>query len=138
MKKIMLIWCFILGIASAQAQEIENCAGKLIKKQNGHVYCFSNVDMNWYSAHAWCDAQGRHLATMNEACDYALSVYGSNYSTGCPNATSAQFDNTDSGYRLKFWVNRQDEEGKAFWVGLFYSEQEVDDVTSASCRALCY
>ena len=46
------------------------CAeGTEITGKNGHVYCKSNVSMNWYMAFAWCDTQGRTLATMEQMCD---------------------------------------------------------------------
>ena len=34
------------------------CAeGTEITGKNGHVYCKSNVSMNWYTAFAWCDTK---------------------------------------------------------------------------------
>ena len=42
--------------------------GSLETGENGHVYCLSWNDMNWWSAYTWCQAQGRHLASMYEIC----------------------------------------------------------------------
>ena len=38
---------------------------------SGRKYCKSNNIMNWWNAHAWCDALGRRLFSMN---DCAFSV----------------------------------------------------------------
>ena len=49
--------------------------------KNGHSYCFSNISMNWWAAHQWCQSNKRHLATVWEACDSlpnTLSAYCSN------------------------------------------------------------
>ncbi|MGN0919216.1 MAG: hypothetical protein ACI4OR_00420, partial [Alphaproteobacteria bacterium] len=32
------------------------------------TYCRSKVAMTWWAAFSWCEAQGRHLATYEEAC----------------------------------------------------------------------
>ena len=37
------------------------CEGTVIKGQSGKSYCLSNYCLNWYSAYAWCDAQGMKL-----------------------------------------------------------------------------
>ena len=68
MKKIILftilcLWMSTNGYASSCAEGTE------ITGVNGHVYCKSNIVVNWYSALAWCDAHGRTLATMEQLCD---------------------------------------------------------------------
>lgn len=135
MKKIILILCFCALSLNVQADD--NCAGTVIIKQNGHYFCFSNQTMNWYSAHAWCDSQGRRLATIHEACDYDGQVYGSTYTTGCPNGHSTSISGTESGHLMTFWVNYQQEDGKASYVNLYFRENSSDIVTNKR-KALCY
>ena len=67
MKKIV----FILGLFFVCVSSVYAVCdgGTEITGKNGHVYCKSNVNMNWYTAFAWCDAQGRTLATMEQMCD---------------------------------------------------------------------
>lgn len=66
MKKILLLACACVlctGTAMAACQ-----AGTEVTGRNGHVYCKSNNTMNVWSAATWCEAQGRHLASMEEMC----------------------------------------------------------------------
>ena len=67
MKKKLFLMCLIglLSITSAYAK----CdGGREVKNSVGTTFCLSNVDMNWWSAAAWCRANGLHLATMYEMC----------------------------------------------------------------------
>lgn len=66
MKKILFLTCTCLFFASAAMAACE--AGTEITGKNGHVYCKSNNTMNVWSAATWCEAQGRHLASMEEMC----------------------------------------------------------------------
>ena len=36
---------------------------------DGHEYCISKAGMTWWAAFAWCQHQGRHLASLQEACE---------------------------------------------------------------------
>ena len=135
MKKIILSLLFCALSLNVQADD--NCAGTVTIKQNGHSFCFSNQVMNWYSAHAWCDSQGRHLATIHEACDHNGQVYGSTYTTGCPNGYPSSVSGTDAGYLLNFWVNHQPEDGKSLHVNLYHSSIGTGDITQKR-NALCY
>ena len=67
MKKILLLACVCM-LCAGQAMAANCEAGTEIKGKNDHVYCKSNRTMNWWSAGTWCEAQGRHLATMEEMC----------------------------------------------------------------------
>ena len=67
MKKKILFLCLIgtLSITSAYAK----CdGGTEVTNTAGTTFCKSNVSMNWWSAAAWCKANGLHLATMYEMC----------------------------------------------------------------------
>ncbi len=61
MKKMILSLC-VLGL----------CGGSAYAACNGGTmrggFCVSNVSMNWWSAAAWCQANGLHLATIYDAC----------------------------------------------------------------------
>ena len=65
MKKVLLV-LFLMVSLNAYAACNE---GREITGKNGHVYCGSKVNMNWYTAFMWCEAQGRTLATMPQVCD---------------------------------------------------------------------
>ena len=69
-KKMCLVGACLIGL-SVHAQNAPRCEGGIETTgiQNGHTYCISQITMNWWSAHSWCRAQGRHLATMAEACN---------------------------------------------------------------------
>ncbi len=63
-----IVLCMVACLFSLNAYGV--CKeGTEITGKNGHVYCMSNVLMNWYTAFAWCDTQGRTLATMEQMCD---------------------------------------------------------------------
>lgn len=63
-----IVLCMVSCLFSLNAYGV--CKeGTEVTGKNGHVYCMSNVIMNWYTAFAWCDTQGRTLATMEQICD---------------------------------------------------------------------
>ena len=106
MKKILFtlaICTFFVNMAKAE------CWGNEATGQNGHTYCASKQDMNWYSAFAWCHAQGRHLVTMNELCDYGDAVWGKNQSN-CMNFKIGQ----GTSKRGDSWSVNIDDDGKAY------------------------
>ncbi len=61
----LVITAIALNIVSAKAATCTE--GRIAKGSNGHEYCITK-DMNWWSAYTWCEAQGRHLASMYEIC----------------------------------------------------------------------
>ncbi len=68
--KLLTFTAIVAGIlAIGSAANAATCEGGTLETgENGHVYCRSNRDMNWWSANAWCEAQGSHLATIYEIC----------------------------------------------------------------------
>ena len=72
MKKILILSCAILMLSfSAPAEDtVETCAGGagtiFTGKVTGHKYCKSNKAMSWWDAHAWCDALGKRLFSMDD------------------------------------------------------------------------
>ena len=68
-KKIMIMG--LLGVmmnlpVNVQAADCANGAGTEIKGNDHGTYCVSKVGMNWWSAHAWCDAIGMKLVSLSE------------------------------------------------------------------------
>ena len=43
--------------------------------KNGHTYCLSDKEMNWWSVFQWCEAQGLKFATPSELCDNGEQVW---------------------------------------------------------------
>lgn len=67
MRKILLLACVCM-LCAGQAMAANCKAGTEVTGVNGHVYCKSNQTMNVWSGATWCEAQGRHLASMEEMC----------------------------------------------------------------------
>ena len=61
MKKILLATVIALFTATPV---MAACEGGT--ESNG--FCISNIRLNWWSAAAWCKANGRRLVTMSEVC----------------------------------------------------------------------
>ncbi len=61
MKKIILLTGAILMISTVA----NACGGTTIKSGK---YCLSKYQMNWYSAYAWCQAQGMMMVDLNNDC----------------------------------------------------------------------
>ncbi len=68
--KLLTLTAIVTGFLTiGSAANAATCeGGSLITGANGHEYCQSNNTKNWWSANAWCEAQGRHLATIYEIC----------------------------------------------------------------------
>ena len=64
MKKIL--FAFILS-SLISVPAFAKCEGGDEYTVNGHTYCVG-PEMAWWAAFAWCEAQGRHLVSMAEAC----------------------------------------------------------------------
>ena len=109
MRKILISTCAILMISvTANA-----CSGITIKGNSGTSYCLSKQTMNWYSAYAWCEAQGMELIDLDSVCK--------NYNS-CPEL-NLSFDQkthiTDNGGRVAWiWINKSISSDRAFNVNL--------------------
>ena len=102
MKKILMICALCLTIAThAYAEGCAGGHGTVVVGNDGKSYCASKIVMNWWSANAWCVANGmklidtnKHCAcTGNEKCNEAVSCpnfykVGSNVWTATPNGSS--------------------------------------------------
>ena len=113
-----------LNVSGALAATCEG--GSLITGANGHEYCQSNNTMNWWSAYTWCEAQGRHLASMYELCP---TWDGSTGDGKCANINNS--------FSLWVWTSTPYQENKAFAV--FDSGSVENTETRTYTRyALCY
>ena len=73
MKNLIMAIVMIGTVFGANAACV---GGEEITGKDGHVFCLSEESMNWWSAFQWCSAQGRHLATPDEACNYGKIHWG--------------------------------------------------------------
>ena len=76
MKKTILAILMAMLATSAFAEGKCEGGDPFEGANDGHEYCISQKTMNWWSAFAWCQQQGRHLATLQEACDGWYGVTG--------------------------------------------------------------
>ena len=65
-KKLFILT--LIGLISATSSYAACNGGTEITNTAGTTFCKSNVEMNWWSAAAWCKENGLHLATMYEMC----------------------------------------------------------------------
>ena len=65
-KKLFILT--LIGLISTTSAYAKCDGGTQVTNTAGTTFCKSNVDMNWWSAAAWCKANGLHLATMYEMC----------------------------------------------------------------------
>ena len=75
--------CAICACFSMSARA-GTCDGGVVVEgqQNNHEYCRSSTTMPWWAAFQWCQEQGRHLVTLQEACVDWMGATGDN---ACPN-----------------------------------------------------
>ncbi len=77
MKKILALVMFlniIFAATATYADSAKRCTdGTLVEGVDKYEYCKSKVTMNWWSAFAWCKAQGRELFSI---LDCATDEYG--------------------------------------------------------------
>lgn len=79
MKKLLFVLSLVIASISAFAEG--NCDGGIpfVDVNNSHEYCISNGKMTWWAAFAWCQQNGRHLASLQEACDGWYSMICDNF-----------------------------------------------------------
>lgn len=114
MKKILLLACVCM-LCAGQAMAANCEAGTEIKGKNGHVYCQSNNYMNWWSAGTWCEAQGRHLATMEEMCPDTGEGLNNAWDGSTGSGKCANLNGVGSGYG---WSSLASGSSDAFYVEL--------------------
>ena len=116
-----------LNVSGALAETCEG--GTLQTGENGHVYCQSNSKMNWWSAYTWCEAQGRHLATMYEACPTWDGAIGHGKMCNLNSFSNDEYN----------WSSTAFESNYAFSFTKTYVENRGSPRDKTIyCRALCY
>ena len=105
----------ILASISAKTVAAVTCAGGAGTVINGNdgmtTYCASRVQMNWWSAFAWCDAAGMRLIG-TDACNGADGRYTG--PAACPNLYLANPDNF-YGY---YWTKNKSNDRVAYYISL--------------------
>ncbi|MBQ3696161.1 MAG: hypothetical protein II938_04270 [Alphaproteobacteria bacterium] len=78
MKKLFVLIGLTLAMSSTSAYA--GCTGGTTFNTtiNSLTLCKSTASMNWWSAFAWCKANGMHLATFQDAFGDATLAYNSN------------------------------------------------------------
>ena len=127
-KKILFTGICFVGFSASAA----TCNGTTITAVDGTQYCWSTKTMNWWSAFAWCDAQGMKLVRMEEECygHGSTPISGD----GCPN-----FDETRVQWPtwMNFWTaNTDGANDKAYKVG-HYSSMVEPHLRTNLLHALC-
>ncbi len=92
-------------------------------------FCFSEVKLNWWSAHAWCKAQGMQLAKIYEACPKWKG--GSN---ACPQTYDVSF-NTST---VRTWTATANGDNKAYMISNPKTGSVSSEYRSILAHALCY
>ena len=109
--KLLTLTAIVAGILTICTANAETCEGGTLETgENGHVYCRSSRDMNWWSAYAWCNAQGRHLATIYEICptwDGSTGSYKACNTSSFPDRKTS-WSSTASGTDAAFTSDDQD------------------------------
>ena len=59
---------FAIGLISITSAYAKCDGGTEVTNSVGTAFCQSSMYLNWWSAAAWCKANGRQLATMYEMC----------------------------------------------------------------------
>ena len=128
MKKLIVlsIMMLMLNVTPAFAK----CEGGkvVIGSLNNHEYCVSTPAMTWWAAIAWCEFQGRKLATLNEACSPDGTTINGDQ---CLNLTHNP-EGTKTG-----WTSTPSNNGSYYSVDM--STHKYNGVSRVhSFRALCY
>ena len=65
MKKLFLTICLTIILFTPASAA---CNGGTEYVIDGYTFCVSKISLNWWSAANWCQANGMHVATINELC----------------------------------------------------------------------
>ena len=90
MKKLLFVLSFIIASTSAFAEAKCEGGDPFEGVIDGHEYCISKEGMTWWAAFAWCQQQGRHLASLQEACG---DLYGAWGAAACGNLVKSDVTN---------------------------------------------
>ena len=113
---------------------------------NQTTYCVSTVTMNWWSAFAWCQAQGYHLATFEETCPSATSLsVGDGWNSGYCGDISRGHNNykVDGAWIARAWQTDNNQTTMALHLGDWNTSNTPNRATiqaanrTAKYKALC-
>ncbi len=109
MKKILMICALCFTIAThAYADSCAGGHGEVIVGNDGKSYCKSKFSLNWWSANAWCVANGMNLIDTNKHCT-CTGYDNCNASVSCPNfykvGSSSVWTATPSSSSQAYYVN---------------------------------
>jgi hypothetical protein len=128
MKKNLMILSVLVLVMSTPALSATcaNGAGTQVIGVDGETYCRSNVNMNWWSAHAWCDAANMTLVSLDRCNGKNGDITGE---VACPN-----FKRNDY---VTCWTSSVPSSSKAF--NLTFSSGDVSSYlrNGISFNALC-
>ena len=122
--KYILAFALIMGLPTASFA----CqSGTEFTDTNGKHFCYSDIDLNWWSAFTWCSAQGYHLAGFHEACPG--KAVGT---TACGNLNNGIPWN-------KFWTTAPSGSTAAYRVQPYHNgpSASVNRSDDSAARALC-
>ncbi len=118
MKKILLTTALIVTcLITSKGFALDCPNGDIITGLNNKEYCVSKVTMNWFSAFAWCDAQGLRMPTVNEVCDNGTDVW--NGDTGNYKCLNMPTKWTD---KKRIWTADQSGKNNAYIVYTDYAQ----------------
>ena len=128
MKKSLMILSVLVLVMSTPALSATcaNGAGTQVIGVDGEIYCRSNVNMNWWSAHAWCDAANMTLVPLDRCNGKNGNITGE---VACPN-----FKGTDS---VTCWTSSVSSSSYAFYVNLSSGAVTRNVRNSNDYDALC-
>ena len=107
----------ILALALISATPALSCTnGYEFHGSHSGTYCISDIEMNWWSAFAWCQAQGYRLATFEEACPDATSLVVDNGNVYVSNNVGTEASNKRVDNRYP-WLARAWLTDKALYFG---------------------
>ena len=95
--------------------------------QNNHEYCRSSTEMPWWAAFQWCQEQGRHLTTLQEACADWMGATGDN---ACPNLMIGQ--------NRWIWTANPNGSSRAYTINLSSGSFANDFNRYTTYNALCF
>ena len=125
-KKLFILT--LIGLISATSSYAKCDGGTEVSISSG-TFCMSSTDMNWWSAEAWCKANGRKMATMY---DIAVDWDGNTGSDKAPEIPVPS-------HPWSVWTATASGSEAAFYIG---NDGSVNTRNRASdyyhpCRAFC-
>jgi hypothetical protein len=114
MKKLIIL--ILLCTKVANAEVCANAHGQELIGVNGVRYCYTNMSMNWWSAHAWCDAIGMKMIDPNEDC-------ACNGFDGCD--TSLKCPNLKASSSTEYWTASQGSDASTIYVVVAWHQHSL-------------